>query len=214
MSNIKCKNKEEKLAWIPSDPHLLVGDHFMLQALSILDMCNVVKVFEFCVQHNVNHLHSLCAKNLWLTSNDHCVALCLSIHEVAVCSLHSVTALHRLCLTGLPWKKWNHEQQADLESVDQVLQCLLWPMWLPWSWVLLLLSLAVPTVSCSVLFLLEPPLPPNRLLGWLTMRDRVSRGFRAAFTVLAMLGLKQMIGMKNIKLDYTDFIKHEHFCVH
>ena len=47
----------------------------------------------------------------------------------------------------------------------------------------------VPTVSCSVLFLLEFPLPPNRLLGWLTIRESVSRGFRAAFTVFAMLGL-------------------------
>lgn len=64
-------------------------------------------------------------------------------------------------------------------------------MLIPWSCVLLLLSLTVPTVSFSVLLLLEPPFPPKRLLGWLTMRDKVSKGFSAAFTVLAMLGLKE-----------------------
>lgn len=54
--------------------------------------------------YNDDHLHSLRAENLWLASNDHCVSLCLAIHEVIVCSLHPVVALHRLCLTRLPLK--------------------------------------------------------------------------------------------------------------
>lgn len=42
----------------------------------------------------------------------------------------------------------------------------------------------------SPLLLLEEPLVPKRPLGWLTMRDSVSSGFSAAFTVFAMLGLQ------------------------
>ena len=61
---------------------------------------------------------------------------------------------------------------------------------LPGSCWLLLESWAAPWASCSDLLLLEALLLPKRLLGWFTIRESVSKGFRAALTVLAMLGLR------------------------
>lgn len=136
----------------------------------------------------ISCLHSLCAQNFWLTSDNHCVSFCFSIHQVTVCSLNPVAAIHWLSLTRLSWDGYNNLASITSQSATAFPRFSFLNK--PWSCVLLLLSLAVPTVSCSVLVLLEPALPPKRLLGWLTMRERVSRGFSAAFTVLAMLGLE------------------------